>query len=262
MSIKLYFSEYYTREDKKDVIRMHDSSWWLAKQMGKAIKRYDVAGVEFLLKAGVPANTPMEIGPFGLTLMGYALTKNLAIAKLLRKYRALFMFAPEDAADLPEFGSSESARLIFEYHADQIVPGAADWLVDDGQPRAGSEPLPTYEDDSDATPSFKYRKGRVEGSRHNPPRNVLISWPPNVSLEGCTESMKKDIEKFWSDVGKVRLAEARHRKKRNWYVFRLMMRMRGIAMFWMRVTQENGCKPEGVLRKRDRETWEEDDLFS
>lgn len=260
MSIKIYFSEYYTREDKEDVIRMHDSSWWLAKQMGKAIKRHDVAGVEFLLKAGVPANTPMEIGPMGLTLMGYALTKNLAIAKLLRKYRALFMFAPEDAADLPEFGSSESAEFIFEYHADKILPGALAWL--DDKPRAGSEPLPTYEDDGDATPSFKYRKGRVTGSRHRPPGNVLTSWPPNVSLEGCTESMKKDIKKFWYDVGKVRLAEARHRKKGNWRVFRLMMRMRGIAMFWMGITQESGCKPEGVLRKRDREAYEEADMFS
>lgn len=235
---------------------MRKSANKLVKQMRKAIKRNDVAGVEFLLKAGVPVNTDIEIGPFRLTLMGYALTKNLEIAKLLRKYRALFVFSFED--DFRGCRFDESARYIVECHASELVPGAADWLLDNGQPRAGSEPLPTYWDD------FKATKNDRSWRRPNPsPKRIVhTSWPPNVSLEGCTESMKTDIKSFWYNVGEVRQIESWHNVKLNWRVFRLMMRMRGIAMFWLRVTQENGCEPEGVLRKRDREAYEEADMFS
>jgi len=252
--------------EHKDYLKsMHDSAHGLGKQMVEAIKRNDVAEVEFLLKAGVPANTPVEIGSFSLSLMGFGLMRNLAIAKLLRKYRALFLINPvDDGRRSPEFGWSESfySLLSLARHADVLADGAFNWLVDNWPVDKGSEPLPTYEHDRDATPTYTYREGGVTKSRCNPPRNVLTSWPPNVSLEGCTESMKKDIENFWYTVGDIRRIEAWHNTERNWRVFRLMMRMRGIAMFWMRVTQENGCKPEGVLCKRDREAYEEADMFS
>ena len=228
----------------------------LGKRMVKATKRNDVAAVEFLLKAGVQANWYFKIGSAHLTLMGYALTKNLEIAKLLRKYRALLVFTYMDTHF--ENPYSESASHICQNYRDVIVPGAYEWLSDEVACRAGSEPLATYDDDFDATPIAQNGWPDLPG----PPRNVHTSWPPNVSLEGCKESVRNEIEAFWYAAGNSRRGTAKWHSRSNWRKFRRMVRMRGIAMFWLGITQVSGCKPEGVLRKRDREAYEEADMFS
>jgi hypothetical protein len=237
--------------------RTYNAAVTLCEWMNDAIIEDDVAMAELLLKAGMPTFIEIPFTELDMTLMARALTNHLEIAKLLRKYGAKFMFQydePKDEFEWPWGISKKIEALLF---LNLAAPGVREWLGDEVARKVGTEPTCCHF--FNAASKLPYDRLKHDRS----PVNVHTSWPPNVSLETCEERLRDDVKLFWSLAGEIRAIEAVGYKKRNWSILRTKwFKTRGIAMFWLGITQVSGCKPEGVLRKRDREAYEEADMFS
>lgn len=213
---------------------LHHATDWLMCWMVRAIVEDDVATAELLLKAGMPTHHVKVIGTDKLSLMGLALKRNLAIAKLLRKHRAMLTWSDEP----PHAYNRLSQGLLFVINKGLFVEGAREWLFT--KSGVGSEPVATYYHDYKATPSWD-----------TPPCNVHVSWPPtNVSLEGCNNDLRSRIECFWRAAGAIRLHEAKLNVNGNWSKFRKLVRFRAIAMFWLDLASRpdaEGNAPRGAI---------------
>ena len=239
-------SEEPTNEELVAEGALHHATDWLQVWMVRAIMENDVATAELLLKAGMPTHHVKAMGPGNLTMMGLALKENLAIAKLLRKHRSMLTWKKNYPRHVP-YGISNCLRKAL--NKGLLVEGAREWLLNPEACRVGSKPLDTYYHEYKATPPSWAQRNIVH-----------ISWPPaNVSLEGCDNDLRHRIVFFWEAAGVIRRFEAKRNVDENWSILRTKwFKTRGIAMFWLGITQESGCKPEGVLCKRDREAYVED----
>ena len=88
------------------------------------------------------------------------------------------------------------------------------------------------------------------------PVHVHTSWPPVGVAQWPPANIPKSTRGYvidlWHELGKLRRAEARLRRKQNWDALRRGHRLRCIAMYWFGQMQERSCAADGRGRAEDR----------
>ena len=212
----------------------------LAEHLCLAVQNNNIGAVRWMLEACVnPCMVPKSQG----CLLDYALTETrlntglLEIAVLLRKHGMPLADALEEAAR--EWISYYSAPHKMRWpHNRRIIRQLQD-LVDPHREEPGKVACYTWAsfcatDDPAVVPSWS--TPRVE------------YWPPTSAVSGSTHM---PMLKHWEGIRALRCAEARVLAPFNWKRLRVLIKMRGVAFYWLEETQKGLCAPGGAGRAED-----------
>ena len=205
----------------------------------------------YLLELGVP----VPMGDMGL--LGVAATLgDVSMVRVLRQY--------------PPFDGNWAIQTLAELaitDTDAFVQQLRDTVVTNHRPYHCYGAVYALDDFKD------WHGALADGATEFRPTAVRASWPPLEAplppiespyhlLEGWVpwyhHHIPKVIHDLWDAVGNQRREEAKGLVLYNWRTLRRAVRMRGIAFYWLGLTQVSQCAADGAGRRADAAAYVED----
>lgn len=211
----------------------------LAEHLYIAVQTNKIDAVKWLLEAGVNA---CQIPEGCACLLKYALTENrlntgrLEIAVLVRKH----------GMPLSDALVAVAREWISYYSAPQKVR----WPHNRRIIRQLQDLIDPYREEPRKVVCYSWASFCADDDPEIMPRptSCFKYWPPTNVVPGSTHM---PMLKHWEAIRKLRHVEAQLLAPFNWKRLRVLIKMRGIAFYWLEETQKRLCAPGGAGRAED-----------